>query len=185
MSQTTSATSSGPLRATARGGERSWRISPKAWFLIGTMVVFGIYTDMAFDLEWQTAAGRIGPGYFPRLIGLIAIVVAAIALVIDLRSDTHEVVDLEDEVGDAPEHLGRHPMLLTIFVAICAVYVASLVPLGAIVATLFFLLATLILLDPAHKVRGVVIATGVTVLLFLAFETGLNVGLPGGVLDLI
>ena len=28
-----------------------------------------VYTEMAFGMEWRTAAGRIGPGFFPRIVG--------------------------------------------------------------------------------------------------------------------
>lgn len=159
------------------------RVSPKAWFLIALIVFFAFYTDLAFDLEWRTNAGRIGPGYFPRLIGLLAILLTLVALVLDLRSDVHEVVDLEDEVGEAAEHLGRHPLLMALFVAVCAAFVSLLVVLGAVVATAVFLLVTLLMLDPRHRVRAVIVAIGVPILLYLAFETGLNAGLPGGIFE--
>ena len=40
-------------------------------FYFVILVVLAGYTHMAFDLEWRTAAGRIGPGFFPRFIGVL------------------------------------------------------------------------------------------------------------------
>ncbi|CDO25645.1 Tripartite tricarboxylate transporter TctB family protein [Mycolicibacterium mageritense DSM 44476 = CIP 104973] len=47
-----------------------------------------------------------------------------------------------------------------------------------------FLAATLWFLDREHRVRSLIIAISVPVLLYLAFETGLNVGLPQGILPI-
>ncbi len=43
---------------------------------------------------------------------------------------------------------------------------------------------TLWFLDPEHHVRAVIIAVAVPVLLYLAFQTGLNAGLPQGILPI-
>ncbi len=182
MTPTSTTVPAAQAPADSAAGRGRW-ISPKAWFLLGTIVFFAVYTEMAFDLEWRTQAGRIGPGYFPRIIGVLAMLVAAANLVLDLRSETHEVVELEDEVGEAAEHLGRHLGLMFVFVAICAVFISVLVTVGAIPATAVFLLVTLLLLDPAHKVRAVVLAVAVTAFMYLSFEVALNAGLPGGILD--
>lgn len=155
-------------------------VSPKGWFLLGTIAFFAVYLQMAFGLEWRTQAGRIGPGYFPRIIGVLAIVLSMLAFAQDLRSDVHEVVDLEDEVGDAAEHLGRHPALMAIFVLLCAGFITLLPLIGAIVSTALFLGVTLLLLDRENRVRSVVLAVAIPVLLYAIFDIALNAGLPSG-----
>ena len=76
------------------------------------LVVLAVYTEMGFALEWRTAAGRIGPGFFPRIVGCLGLALTLVALVQTLRSPgtEDETVALEDEVGEAD--LGKHPRLL-------------------------------------------------------------------------
>ena len=59
-------------------------------------------------------------------------------------------------------------------------FVALFGVLGAALAGILFLGATLWFLDPEHHVRAVIIAIAVPVVLYLALQTGLNVGLPQG-----
>ena len=65
-----------------------------------------------------------------------------------------------------------------------AVFVALFGVLGAALAGMLFLGVTLWFLDREHHVRAVIIAIAVPVLLYLALQTGLNVGLPQGILPL-
>ncbi len=51
--------------ARAAGRAPAW-VRPKTVFLAVVLVVLAVYTEMGFGLEWRTAAGRIGPGFFPR-----------------------------------------------------------------------------------------------------------------------
>lgn len=173
-----------PVDAAEGTGRRGLlrRVSPKAWFLLGLMVLFAVYTDMAFDLQWRTEAGRIGPGYFPRIIGVLSVVLTAIVFAIDLRSDVHEVIE-RGETGETVGHVRRHPRMLMAFVAACVGFVVLLTYLGAMIATGVFLFGTLLLLDPGHRVRAAIIASIVPVLLYLGFDLGLNAGLPGGIFD--
>jgi putative tricarboxylic transport membrane protein len=93
-----------------------------------------------------------------------------------------------DEVAAAEEaaepDLGRHPMALVAFIAAATVFVALFGVLGAALAAVLFLAVTLWFLDPRHHIRAVIIAVAVPVLLYLAFQTGLNAGLPEGILPL-
>jgi hypothetical protein len=56
--------------------------------------------------------------------------------------------------------------------------------LGAALAGILFLAVTLWFLDSEHRVRAMIFAVAIPVLLYLAFETGLNVGLPQGILPI-
>ena len=164
----------------ARSRNVNW---PKLAFLGVLLLVFAVYTEMAMGMEWRTTAGRIGPGFFPRILGITAIVVTVAAVVREIvsRSTTEEV----DEVEDAAEpDLGRHPLALVAFIAAAAVFVALFGVLGAALAGVLFLGVTLWFLDPKHHIRAVIIAIAVPVLLYLAFELGLNAGLPEGILPL-
>jgi putative tricarboxylic transport membrane protein len=143
-----------------------------------------VYTQMAFDLEWRTVAGRIGPGFFPRVVGVLSLVILLWALAESLRpgaADDEDEVGGEDEAGEAD--LGRHPVPLLVVLAATAVFLlVFFVPLGAIVASSLFLFATLFLLNRRQLVVNVVIALALPVLVYLLFQTLLNSGLPPGVL---
>ena len=164
------------------GRRRLRRPTGRSVFLGIVLVVIAVYTQMGFDLEWRTQAGRIGPGYFPRIIGILAIVCTLAALVISLRPGaTDDEEDLADEeAGEAD--LGRHPRVLVLVVAASAVFVALFESLGAIVSGALYLAAVLFLLNRGHRVTNVVIAIALPVLLYLLFQSFLNAGLPNGLL---
>jgi putative tricarboxylic transport membrane protein len=135
-------------------------------------------------MEWRTQAGRIGPGFFPRILGFTAIAVTIAAAVREILSRPgSKTADTVEAAGEAAEpDLGRHTMALVAFIAAAAVFVALLGVLGAALAGVLFLGVTLWFLDPEHHIRAVIIAVAVPVLLYLAFQTGLNAGLPQGIL---
>lgn len=155
----------------------------RAVFLGVVVVVLAVYTQMAFDLEWRTAAGRIGPGFFPRVIGGLAIVCTLVALAVSLRPGA---VDDEDEAPDGEEtggaDLGRHPRPLLAVVGAGVVVLAVFTSLGMIISCALFLAATLVLLNRGHTVTNVVISLGIPVLVYLLFQSLLNAGLPAGIL---
>lgn len=167
----------------------SRRPTGKAVFLAVLLVVLVGYTWMAFQMEWVTAAGRIGPGFFPRVIGLLAIVVTVIALLQALRVRAgDEGAALEEDVGASPEDefgaadLGRHPQALLAMVGASVLLVATLTTLGAILASALFLFATLWYLNRGHLAVNAVLSVALPLALYLLFQTFLNAGLPSGVL---
>ena len=139
------------------------------------LVVLAGYFQLALGMEWRTAAGRIGPGFFPRIIGGIGVVLTLVALVRSVRR-----VEVEPEI-DGPD-LGRHPRTMAIVVLASAALAAVFQVLGALVAGALFLLGCLWLLNREHPVLNAVLGIGLSVGLYLLFQTLLNAGLPAGVL---
>jgi putative tricarboxylic transport membrane protein len=171
------------VSARSPGRSVNW---PKLTFLGVLLLVFAVYTEMAMGMEWRTAAGRIGPGVFPRIVGFTSIAVTVAAGVRELLSRPGD--KSVDEVAAAEQaaepDLGRHPIALVAFIVAAALFVALFGVLGAALAGVLFLGATLWFLDPQHHVRAVVIAVAVPMVLYLAFQLGLNAGLPQGILPL-
>lgn len=160
---------------------RRWRPTGRTAFFGVLLVVFLGYTEMAFQLEWVTRAGRIGPGFFPRIIGGLAVVVTLWAVVDSLRrEDTDESGVLEEDTGEGD--LGRHPAALLVAVAASAVLVLTLTSLGAILASAVFLFGLLSYLNRGRWLVNVVLSIAVPVGLYLLFQTALNAGLPSGLL---
>lgn len=157
------------------------RPSIKTWFVLVLIAVFAFYTQQAFGMEWRTQAGRIGPGYFPRIIGIVAIVILFIVLIADLRNDVRGA-----EADDDREDTGvRHTSVLAVYIGICIVFVTFFALLGAIVASILFLLASLWMLDPEHRIRGTIVAVFAPIGLYLLLDVGLNAGLPSGLLTFL
>lgn len=162
--------------------KRGWRLTGRIVFLGIVLLILVGYVQMAFELEWTTQAGRIGPGFFPRIIGVLGVAITLGALIHSVRSgvdDEEEGTD-EDEVGEGD--LGRHPVPVLITVAACVVFLVTLNPLGAIISGALFLFGMLALLNPRRWVVNAVVSVAVPLALYVLFQTVLNAGLPGGLL---
>jgi putative tricarboxylic transport membrane protein len=152
-----------------------WRVGPQTVFFGILLVVLAVYFQLALGMEWRTTAGRIGPGFFPRIIGGAGIVLTLVALVGSLRRTG---LPAEADTDD----LGRHPWTLAIVVGACAALAAAFTLLGAVVAGALFLIGCLWLLNREHPVLNAVLGIGLATGLYLLFQTLLNAGLPAGVL---
>lgn len=160
---------------------RRLRPTSRTAFFGALLVVLVVYTEMAFDLEWTTVAGRIGPGFFPRIIGLFGCLICLGVLVNSLRPGVGDDEDvLEDEVGEGD--LGRHPVPLLLAVVACALLLATFLWLGAIVAGAVFMFGVLAFLNPGRWGLNAVLSIAIPLGLYLLFQTALNAGLPDGIL---
>ena len=163
---------------------RGWRPTGRTIFLGIVLVILIGYVKMAFDLEWTTQAGRIGPGFFPRVIGILGFLITLGALINSVRSgvddEDEEEGYVEDEVGEGD--LGRHPVPVLLTVAAGAVFLLTLNFLGAIIASFIFLFAMLTLLNPGSWKLNATVSLIVPLALYLLFQTALNAGLPEGLL---
>jgi len=159
--------------------------TPTIFFLV-LLVVLGFYTQMAFELEWETAAGRIGPGFFPRIIGVLGLVLTIAALVGSVRSRGETALTLagdDEEMGEGD--LGHHPVAVLVLVLGAAAYVFFLTVLGAVVASMAFMAGVLWWLNPRGHLTNLLVSVLLPVGMFLLFQTLLNAGLPVGVLGLM
>jgi hypothetical protein len=157
---------------------RRWYVGARGLFFGILLVVLAVYFQLALGMEWRTAAGRIGPGFFPRIIGGIGVVLTLFALARSLRRAE------PDTDVDGPD-LGRHPRTMVIVVVASAALAAVFTVLGALVAGALFLLGCLWLLNREHRVLNAVLAVGLAAGLYLLFQTLLNAGLPAGVLPFL
>ena len=157
-------------------------VRPKTVFLAVLLVVLAAYTEMAFGLEWRTAAGRIGPGFFPRVVGFAGLALTLWSLVTAVRNPASddEYVPLEDEVGDAD--LGKHPRLLALMIVAAGAFLVTLVTLGAIISSALFLFLMLWMLNRGRLRLNLAVAIGLPLGLYLLLQTLLNAGLPNGIL---
>ena len=167
---------------TALESSRKWTLNVRlAFYAVLFLIMLG-YTGTAFQMDWITESGRIGPGFFPRIIGVLSMLICSWALLKCIVGG--EPVDGEgsdeDEVGEGD--LGRHPFAVAIAVVASFTFVITLNFLGAIVAAAVFLFVMLSFLNRGRWLTNSIITVAVPVGMYLLFQTALNAGLPAGIL---
>ncbi|MQA60101.1 MAG: hypothetical protein GEU86_01100 [Actinophytocola sp.] len=169
------------LRPTTSPSARRWQPTSRTAFFGVLLVVLVGYTEMAFELEWTSAGGRVGPGFFPRIIGILGSVMCLGALLDSLRPGREgDEESPEDEVGEGD--LGRHPAPLLLVVVAGGLLGATFVALGAIIAGTLFMFGMLAFLNPGRWGTNAVLSVAIPLGLYLLFQTALNAGLPEGLL---
>ena len=140
----------------------------RAGFLLAILLVSGGYTWLAFaELDYLSSAGRLGPGFFPRIIGVSLMVLCAASLYKD---------------SGFRETLSVHWRTTAVVAALSAAFIALLEPLGALLAMIAFMAAALAFLNRGRPLQNALLALVLPVCIYLLFKVWLNAALPRGVL---
>jgi hypothetical protein len=132
-----------------------------------------LYTYWAFaDLSFLSSAGRLGPGFFPRFVGLLLIAACVLTL----------AGDLKERRADAG--LSSFWGITVVVAALSGAFVLLLEILGGPLAMVVYMLATLVVLNPGRSVQNVAISIGFPLALFLLFDRWLNASIPPDALGL-
>lgn len=145
----------------------------RAGFLLAVLFVAGGYTWLAFaELSYLSSAGRLGPGFFPRIIGTLVVALCLASLWLDARR------------AAPPE--GPSPFLrVTVVVAsLSAALVAAMYLVGGVVAMIAFMAAALWTLNRGRPLQNALIAVLLPLALYLMFRVWLNAAMPRGLLEL-
>lgn len=138
-------------------------------FLLAIMAAGVFYSYIAFtDLSFMTRTGRLGPGFFPRIVGVLTIVLSMWAIVDELRK--------QRPVGEDAGYWRDVAML----VAIALVYAVLLKVFGGFLATILFLLMALSVLNPRRYRQNLSLAVIIPVMVYLLFDVLLNANTPPG-----
>ncbi len=142
-------------------------------FLLACLFAGLFYSYIAFaELSFLSLTGRLGPGFFPRLIGVALVGLSLFSLVVEWRR-------ADDGTAASPHwQIGGLVMLLT------GVLVVLLSILGGVLAMVVFLLLSLSLLNRRHHIQNLVIALIFPAAVYLLFDVLLNASIPEGLLDL-
>lgn len=125
------------------------------------------YSYIAFsDLSFMTRTGRLGPGFFPRVIGVAAVVVILWTLIDELRK--HKASNVADH------HWGD----VVLLIALALGYAVLLRLFGGFIATIIFLIVTLFFLNPGQHLKNLIISILVPVGVYLLFDQLLNANMP-------
>jgi putative tricarboxylic transport membrane protein len=139
-----------------------------AW-LSAIALVAAVYTWMAFGMEWETAAGRIGPGFFPRIIGGLTVALCVVAIARCVR-----------ERRPAESGAGPHGRLVALTALGLLGYLMLFEYIGAALASVVFMLFLLSATNRGRTVTNVLLAVLLPAALFVLFEVVLGAGLPPG-----
>ena len=142
-------------------------------FLLALLAASLFYSYVAFlELSFLTTSGRLGPGFFPRLIGIGLVVISLLSLPVDIarmRSD-----DVRSSYW---------PTILVIAV-LSAGMIGLFTLIGGTLAMVAFLLATLSVLNRGRHVQNVSIGVLLPVGIYYLFDVWLNASMPEGRLPL-
>lgn len=143
----------------------------RAGFLAGVLVAAAGYTWLAFaELAWLSSAGRLGPGFFPRIIGASLVALCAYSLIAD-RSGPREA-------------LSPYWRTTVVLAALSALFVAALDVLGGLLSMVAFMAAALWILNRGRHVQNALLALALPLCVYLIFRVWLNAAMPRGILGL-
>jgi putative tricarboxylic transport membrane protein len=147
----------------------------KAAFLVAVLCVALLYTYTAFtELAFLTMSGRLGPAFFPRIIGVLLIVACLYNLALLVRRPGPDGSDVEG--GDWRIVVG--------IIALATAFVALLEILGGLPAMVLFLFAALSLLNRGRLVQNLLISLLLPAGIYLLFDVWLKASTPQGIIPL-
>lgn len=144
----------------------------RAGFLLAVLVLAGGYGYLAFaELGWLSSAGRLGPGFFPRIIGASLVALCLYSLYAD-RKHAHD------------EPLSPDWRITCAVALLSAAFVALLDVLGGLLSMVAFMAAALYVLNRGRPVQNALIAIVLPVGVYLLFGVWLKAAMPRGMLPL-
>ncbi|MHA6345359.1 tripartite tricarboxylate transporter TctB family protein [Roseivivax sp. CAU 1761] len=142
-------------------------------FLVAILAGALFYSYVAFiELPFLTRTGRLAAGFFPRLIGVTAVVITAWALLDELRNRHQDTAERQQWLDVAA------------LVALALGYGVLLRLLGGFPATVIFLGFALTYFNRGRHLRNALIAVLVPAGVYLLFDRVLNASMPPALLDL-
>lgn len=170
--------------AAGTSGGRVVRWTAAASFYTVLTGFFAFYAAQAFHLEWNTTAGRIGPGFFPRIIGVLGVALGAAALARSVLRPPSAPPDEDGAEGEPGSGAGRYLAPLLAMLVTFPILAAVLMPLGAVLTSALVLAVLLGHLNRGHLVANAVLTVAVPVGMYAGFDLLLDAGLPAGLLPL-
>ncbi|WP_353475082.1 tripartite tricarboxylate transporter TctB family protein [Salipiger sp. H15] len=147
----------------------------RLYFLLLLFAGSVFYGWIAFvDLPFLTSSGRLGPGFFPRILGTGL-------LALTLWSLAEEIVARRRLAGSAEIGMNR---AVAAMMGLGLAYLAALSLLGGVPATVLFLFAALCVFNPGEWLRNILVAIGVPAAVYALFVLLLNADMPRGLLPL-
>ena len=156
--------------ASAAGGR-----AMRAGFLLAILFLAAFYTYIAFaDLSYLSSAGRLGPGFLPRIIGVSLVAMCALSLYEDAKR-------LPDAQAQAVSPAWRSAAVLAL---LSGVFVALLDLVGGLVSMMVFMAAALWILNRGRPLQNALVAVLLPLGIYVVFAVWLRASMPRGMLPL-
>ena len=144
----------------------------RAGFTAAILCLAILYTYWAFaDLSFLSSTGRLGPGFFPRIVGLLLIATCLFTIAGDLKA----------RHGGEVSSFWRITLLVG---ALSGALVLLSEILGGPLAMAVYLLVVLSVLNPGRTLQNVAVSVCLPLALFLLFDRWLNASIPPDALGL-
>ena len=164
-------TSNGPGGDSAGSTGRAMGRAMRAGFLLAILFLAALYTYIAFaELSYLSSAGRLGPGFMPRIIGVALVAMCALSLYADMSH-----LPAEESVSPAWRSAAVLALLSGVFVALLEV-------LGGLVSMMVFMAAALWILNRGRHLQNALIAVLLPLGTYVVFTVWLRAAMPRGML---
>ncbi|MDG1378271.1 MAG: tripartite tricarboxylate transporter TctB family protein [Yoonia sp.] len=125
------------------------------------------YSYVAFvDLSFLSRTGRLGPGFFPRLVGVFAVAMT-IWVIVDLLRDQRP------EEDDASSWVDVVKLMV-----LALAYAVLLRLFGGFIATVIYLAMTLTVMNRGKYLQNVILSLTFPAGVYLLFDKLLNANMP-------
>lgn len=136
-------------------------------FLLGVLAASTWYSYVAFsDLAFLTNRGRLGPGFFPRIVGLVLVAMTVWVLTDALRSRRDQVEDI-GRWSDA-----------VLLISLALIFAVMLRFFGGFAATVIYLALTLSVLNRGRHLQNALVSVLVPIAIYALFDRLLNASMP-------
>ena len=143
----------------------------RAGFLLAILFLAAGYTYIAFaELSYLSSAGRLGPGFMPRIIGASLVAMCAFSLYADMKYLPAEQA-LSPAWGSA-----------AILALLSGMLVGLLEVLGGLVAMMVFMAASLWILNRGRHLQNALVAILLPLGIYVLFAVWLRASMPRGLL---
>lgn len=140
-------------------------------FTLAILILAAFYTWAAFtDLAFLSSAGRLGPGFFPRIVGVALMVICCVDLAIEYVRPR------------PPAAASDHIRTVAVLAGLSVLFVVALVVVGGYIAMFAFIFVTLMVLDRSRPVQNGALALALPTAIYFLFEVWLNAAVPRGML---
>jgi putative tricarboxylic transport membrane protein len=140
----------------------------------------------AFLIPMPTLKQQMGPGFFPKGIGVAMLILSGIYVLQQLRGSVKEDEERAVIIGAEEKVQGKVNLKRIGFILVLMVFYAFVFErLGYAVSTFVVFTVGVLYLDRRHFVRDGVIAVIASFVLYYVFTTILRVQLPAGLLKML
>jgi putative tricarboxylic transport membrane protein len=139
-------------------------------FLVVLLLLSMLYAAFAFgDLNFVSARGRIGPGFFPQIIASLLVAITLYTVLCELRHRQ------QDEEVSSDWRVAASVAATLVLLIVASHW------LGALPGMVIFMLISLTLLNRGRHVTNLLVGTLLPAGLFFLFRYWLNAALPPGI----